>query len=270
MSCAVYLSVSGGAPRRKIKQSKGSRKIKQSKSHEYHFPIPLDFSNQNNQNPGEIPVNGKHCLGTFAEGPLPKSSAGQRGSPMNMTPSPGRPGRRARSHGLLNSPTVVYSTAAAAHRRRRRCRWHLGRWHLGRWHLGRWHLGRWHIRGWRSVLTFADEIQLPLEVLRCLDAADRGPQRRAYMSMCTCMCMWRRRHSFHLSWHWCCSLRAGSCWNDHRYLLSCGRSRWTGDLEHIAARRLNLEEVARFHSRRHDDLHRAGWCWNAHRYLLSC
>jgi hypothetical protein len=29
--------------------------------YEYHFPIPLDFSNQNNQNPGKTPgINGKH------------------------------------------------------------------------------------------------------------------------------------------------------------------------------------------------------------------
>jgi hypothetical protein len=28
-------------------------KSEQSKSHEYHFPIPLVFSNQNNQNPGK-------------------------------------------------------------------------------------------------------------------------------------------------------------------------------------------------------------------------
>jgi hypothetical protein len=38
------------------------RGIKQSKSHKYHYPIPLVFRIKTIKNPGEIPVNGKHWL----------------------------------------------------------------------------------------------------------------------------------------------------------------------------------------------------------------
>ena len=58
-SCAVDLCVSpAGAPQDagKSNNQKGSRKIKQSKSREYHFPIPLVFSNQNYQNLRENPA----------------------------------------------------------------------------------------------------------------------------------------------------------------------------------------------------------------------
>jgi len=43
LGVSVCESESGGAPAGKSNNQKGSRKIKQSKSHEYHFPIPLVF-----------------------------------------------------------------------------------------------------------------------------------------------------------------------------------------------------------------------------------
>ena len=62
--CLIYKSVSlslctavdcvrlGGAPQESNNQ-KGSRKIKQSKSHEYHFPIPLVFRIKTIKIPGK-------------------------------------------------------------------------------------------------------------------------------------------------------------------------------------------------------------------------
>ena len=64
MSCAVSVCDEWRRPARRseIKQSKRFAKNQTiSKSHEYHEPIKLVFSNQNNQNPGKIPGKGKHC-----------------------------------------------------------------------------------------------------------------------------------------------------------------------------------------------------------------
>ena len=91
LGVSVCESESGGAPAGKSNNQKGSRKIKQSKSHEYHFPIPLVFSNQNNQNPGKIPVNRKHCPR------LPEAR--------------GRPGLAR----FCGAPTVQYLAASGAH-----------------------------------------------------------------------------------------------------------------------------------------------------------